>query len=801
MIDKAYIGLKVFLLSLLMSVVSATVCTAQVQEAGGSIYDGRIAVSRVSLCRSDSLVNLSLRVTYAPDMVKRGMVLYVSPQFIDASGHNLTLPPMMFGGRGRKAADADGRMHADVEFSGAYAPWLEGSSLCFVTEQLNGDGRRVRKSECLFDNVRIDGGQELHAAGYEIPPDEPEETDDAAEQPVNDAGLAVIPASQAQSDGSPLTDTLEIRFKLDSVMINMHFDGNMKRWNTFERNFKRRFAGKNPLGVRIDIYSGASPEGTASHNRWLGQERGESIRELIERRLPGRIGSIIIHNESARWQRLYDAVEASDEAWRDEVLAIISQPASVGDAGRDRREWQLRRHRNPDIWKKMLSTYLPPLRSGGSAIVSWDPSLLPAQRDTLVIRDTVVVMNTAPTIIYECNDCGQNDTVRSKRRELKPAERYPVWILRTNIPLLGTGTPNLQAEWSLGHNDHWSFNIEGVWSWWTFAHNVYANQIIYGSAEIRYWLGKRWRHHTLDGWHLGLGIGGGYGDLEWTNRGFQAEVYSGYLNIGWQKRFGSRRQWAFDMGIGLGYAYVPWRRYRGSQIFPEGKEEAQTDHLMWRETGRTHWPGVTHFNISIGYVFPQKDARWRRQKAEQRAALRNAELQRRDSLQAYGRYLRDSIRTAERQTLQEIELLPRSERKAAMDAYKAARRQAELDAKAANAQAKAERKEAEDQAKADKRQRRQQLKEEKAQYQAEKQRQRELARTPEGREALQREKAEAKAARQQAKAEAKAAKKQQKLDRKKEKIRSRMNVRHQRNEERLRRDMERADGKYRTIEH
>ena len=112
-----------------------------------------------------------------------------------------------------------------------------------------------------------------------------------------------------------------------------------------------------------------------------------------------------------------------------------------------------------------------------------------------------------------------------------------------------------------------------------------------------------------------MGVGGGYGDLEWTNRGFQWEVYSGYLNIGWQKRFGSRKQWAFDIGIGLGYAYVPWRRYRGSQIFPIGKEEAQTDHLMWRETGRTHWPGVTHFNISIGYVFPQYDARWKREKA------------------------------------------------------------------------------------------------------------------------------------------------------------------------------------------
>ena len=141
------------------------------------------------------------------------------------------------------------------------------------------------------------------------------------------------PICAQQEANGLLTDTLEIRFKLDSVLVNMHFDDNMRRWDTFERNFRRRFDGLNPMGVKIDIYSGASPEGTVEHNRWLGQERGESIRRLIEQRLRGRVGYIVIHNEAARWQGLYDAVAASDEPWRDEALGIIRQPARVTETG------------------------------------------------------------------------------------------------------------------------------------------------------------------------------------------------------------------------------------------------------------------------------------------------------------------------------------------------------------------------------------------------------------------------------------------------------------------------------------
>ena len=595
---------------------------------------------------------------------------------------------------------------------------------------------------------------------------------------------------------SMMTDTLEIRFGLDSYVIDMQFDGNQPRWDTFEQTFVQRFAGMNPLGIKVDIYAGASPEGNVAHNRMLAQERGESIRQLIEQRMRGRVGHIVIHNEAARWQGLYEAVEASHETWRDQVLDIIRQPASINENGRDRREWLLRHTLGNEVWDKLYNTYMPPLRSGASAIVSWCPENLPSRRDTLVVIDTVYVVQPVVTRLD-----ASNSELMEAIAENKAVVRKPVWILRTNIPLLAVGTPNLQLEWSLDHRDRWSINLEGAWSWWTFAHNGFANQIIYGSMELRYWLGRRWRHHTLSGWHIGIGVAAGYGDVEWRSRGYQAELYSGFLNIGWQGRFGRYKQWALDMGIGLGYAHIPWRRYKGSSIFPEGREEQYDDHLMWRETNRTNWIGAPHINISIGYVFPQRDAEWKRNKAILRDVERNERLHYRDSIRARERFVNDSLHTVGRQRRMEIVMMPKSdERKAAFDAYYAEKKQAKAEKKEQRRQEKANEKLAKRQAKEARKQLRQQLKEERARYQAEQERQRELSRSPEGRAAMEQQKADAKAAKRQQKAEAKAAKRQAKLERRASRIKARIEARQRRNEQRLQRDMQQNDSKYKRTE-
>ena len=406
---------------------------------------------------------------------------------------------------------------------------------------------------------------------------------------------------------SVTTDTLQLRFRLDSIHIDMGYIDNAKVWATFEENYRRYFAAHDSLPLRIDIYSGASPEGPAAHNVWLGENRGHAVQEQIRKLLNGRQTRFVIHNEGPRWDALFNVIAASDEPWRNEVLRIIQLPPSKDGKSRDHREQKLRALRGGTVWPTLLSKYLAPLRSGTSAVLSFLNA-----RDTVYMRDTVVLAMT----IYP-------NKRQKARKDRGPVIRQPVWLLRTNIPFLAAAIPNLQAELSLDHRDRWSVNVEGVFSWWTFSYNAYANQIIYGSVELRRWLGHRERHHTLDGWHIGLGVGGGYGDLEWRSRGYQAEVYSAFVNIGWQRRFGQRRQWAFDVGIGLGYAYIPWRRYEGSSRFPVGKEEVHDDHLMWQETNRTNWFGASHFNISIGYVFPQRHSAAKRQRAQEREVERH----------------------------------------------------------------------------------------------------------------------------------------------------------------------------------
>lgn len=461
------------------------------------------------------------------------------------------------------------------------------------------------------------------------------------------------------------SDTLDIHFRLDSIRIDMDFADNRQQWTSFEENFRKHYSHLPQNTLRLDIYSGASPEGTPAHNRWLGENRGKAIRRLVRMKLGRGVGSIIVHNEGARWDGFYDLVAASEEPWRDEVLRIIELPASSDEDKNDHREMKLRALRRGTVWPILLEKYLAPLRSGATAILTWQTG-----RDTIVVRDTIVIMGGqyGPAHpdggnIGKGNGDEPTPAPAVAERPLRPLSKRPAWILRSNLPLLGVGTPNLQAEWSIDHRDRWSVNLEAVTSWWTFSHNAYANEIMYGSLELRRWLGNRRHHHTLSGFHVGLAVGGGYGDLEWRSKGYQFEAIMGYLNIGWQHRFGKRHQWAFDAGIGLGYLYAPYRYYHGSTIYPETHTERHDDHLMWRETSHLNWIGIPHANISIGYVFTPRKGLYRRARAAERDSIASAAELRRDMEKERIRQQRDSLYL-------KWYSMPKAERKAARKAEK-----------------------------------------------------------------------------------------------------------------------------------
>ena len=417
--------------------------------------------------------------------------------------------------------------------------------------------------------------------------------------------LAASEAPELQTD--PSLDTLLIRFRLDSYAVDLDYQGNRGRLMQFLSHYSQTWGtAEDPTNIKLDIYAGASPEGSAEHNFMLGAQRGESIRQLLLEHIPGYAGQIETHNQAARWQDLYDSVASSSEPWRDQVLEILALPLSPDPQVRDTRETLLRELNDGTVWPELRRKYLPPLRSGGGAGGSVVVGFAQPRTDTLTIysyqRDTVYIHEShrdTMVIIHEIPVGGRRPKVRRERR---PVPQVPAWAVKTNLLYWGVVAPNVQVEIPLGRRNRWSLEIDYDHPWYIWGNNSHASQILNLGVELRLWLGKRNYHPFLDGWHMGIAVGGGKYDWEWKqHEGWQGEhLYLSY-NVGYQFRFG--KHWAIDAGLGVGGVASQYRHYFGGSVYPENHLEDWDRHLIWSDTGRFLWPSPTHARISIVYLF------------------------------------------------------------------------------------------------------------------------------------------------------------------------------------------------------
>ena len=396
--------------------------------------------------------------------------------------------------------------------------------------------------------------------------------------------LALLGVTCLQGHAAEASDTLEVHYRVGISSLDPNFADNKRQIDQFVEYVNATYANVPAQYLKLDVYGGASPEGPTELNRRLGEERGLALKEALLERLGWLKGRISVYNQGARWGGLYKAIEKSNEPWKYDVMKIIQETPSEDTWARDERETKLRKLDRGRVWNILNTKYLPTLRSSGSAVIARIEN--PTSKDTIVIRDTVY---------YIPEPC---------QPYIAPVFLNHVWALKTNLLMWGVIAPNIEAEFSLGKKNRWSIEGEFFCPWWTWSHNAHAEQFLNLGVELRYWLGNRERHHRLDGWHIGPALAIGYYDFEWKrSEGYQGEYLNLYCNIGYQHRWGRRKQWAVDGGIGFGYIPTQYRHYLGSSRFPVGHEEKQDYHLMWQNTQWKHLIGATHANISIAYLF------------------------------------------------------------------------------------------------------------------------------------------------------------------------------------------------------
>ena len=421
--------------------------------------------------------------------------------------------------------------------------------------------------------------------------------------------LLFIAQAYSPAQAREANDTLQVQFRVGNSDIEPNFADNEARISEFVNHINQYYRSVDIADLKIDIFAGASPEGPTELNRRLGEQRGLSLKNLLQERVPFLKDRITIVNQGARWGGLYTMIDQSNEPWKYEVLKVIAQRPSDDGWKQDPRETKLRQMNRGAVWKALQEKYLPALRSSGTAIIA---RISENPHDTIVVRDT---------IYYIPEPCEQY---------VEPVYLNPVWAIKTNLLMWGLITPNLQIERSLGDTNHWSVEVESFFPWFTWSHNAHAHQFFNIGAELRYWLGDRKNHHVLDGWHIGPALAIGYYDLEWKHsEGYQGEYLNVYCNIGYQHRFGKRKQWAIDAGIGIGYIPTKYRHYIGSsqisslseevrqnysfmnrerfeQYAKENLLEEYDDHLIWQDTGWKHIIGATHANLTIAYLLGTK---------------------------------------------------------------------------------------------------------------------------------------------------------------------------------------------------
>ncbi len=121
--------------------------------------------------------------------------------------------------------------------------------------------------------------------------------------------------------------------------------------------------------------------------------------------------------------------------------------------------------------------------------------------------------------------------------------------IKTNVPLLLTGTPNIGAEWSI--SKQFTVNGDILWAPYLFKKDEEVFRTLIGSLDLRYYINPKY-YYTNDLWD-----------------GFYVGPYAmiGNFNIGLKNSDDDetsyrRRGWGISSGITTGYKFYLSSRFR-----------------------------------------------------------------------------------------------------------------------------------------------------------------------------------------------------------------------------------------------
>ena len=168
--------------------------------------------------------------------------------------------------------------------------------------------------------------------------------------------------------------------------------------------------------------------------------------------------------------------------------------------------------------------------------------------------------------------------------------------IKTNVPLLLVGTPNVGMEFTV--SQQFTTNLDILWMPYMFKKHEEVLRALVGSADLRYYVKPRYYYtnNMYDGFYLGPYVEAGNFNIGfWRGEERESYRYKGWgisagLSLGY--KFYLSKRFRLDLNLGLGYAHLQYDKYQ------LGGEWA--DYPLELNDTRA-WFGPTKFGVHLVY--------------------------------------------------------------------------------------------------------------------------------------------------------------------------------------------------------
>lgn len=422
-----------------------------------------------------------------------------------------------------------------------------------------------------------------------------------------------VVSAQEVSEVYVTSDTLQVYFRQGKILLEPQFRDNGERLEEYSMRFKSLLDNPESKVRSILVVSGASPEGSSTHNRYLSDNRAKVVYDyLIKNRLAD-AANVEIESRGVDWKGLANRVADSDLSYKEDVLEILALPEWIKKDGKiiDSRKAHLMNFKGGKVWNALFDLYFADLR-GTRVMIAYNIYKV-TKRDTTVTMP-VIVPPFEPMRIALPEHISSMPELESIRIEpvledieeeeevieVKPEKPFYLAV-KSNLLYDAAAIPNIGVEIGFGNGFSLSGNYQNIWlrdKEWTHWYRVEG----FAVGVNKYFNKER---RPFKGHHIGV-----YGqmltwDITIDGRGYLAErwAYGGGISYGYALAIGGRFNLDFEIGVGYltgnMHEYIP-----------------QDGHRVWQSLKLLNWIGPTKIGITLQWLIGRGNNNGRRVKAE-----------------------------------------------------------------------------------------------------------------------------------------------------------------------------------------